>query len=87
MTISRRNFVQSAAAAVALLSIKNNAIAAAAERTGIKDFYKDDFRIGTILSNEALSTAFAGFIGVVLVAAAGMLLGRMLQAAPEASAA
>ena len=54
MTISRRNFVQSAAAAVALLSIKNNAIAAAAERTGIKDFYKDDFRIGTILSNEAL---------------------------------
>lgn len=54
MTISRRNFVQSAAAAVALLSIKNNAIAAAAERTGIKDFYKDDFRIGTALSTSTL---------------------------------
>lgn len=54
MTISRRHFVQSAAAAVALLSMKNNAIAAAAERTGIKDFYKDDFRIGTTLSTPTL---------------------------------
>lgn len=54
MTISRRHFVQSAAAAAALLSIKSKAIAAAAERTGIKDFYKDDFHIGTAISTEAL---------------------------------
>lgn len=32
-----------------------------------------------MISNEALSTAFAGFIGVMLVAGAGMLLGRCCQ--------
>ena len=54
MPISRRLFVQNAAAALALLSIKNTALAAAAKRTGIKDFYKDDFRIGTALSTSTL---------------------------------
>ena len=54
MPISRRLFVQNAAAALALLSIKNNALATAAKRTGIKGFYKDDFRIGTALSTATL---------------------------------
>ena len=39
-----------------------------------------------MLSNEAVSTAFAGLIGVALVAGVGMLVGRFFQASPEASA-
>ena len=40
-----------------------------------------------MISNEALSTALAGLIGVALVAAAGGLIGRFFQPSPEASAA
>lgn len=40
-----------------------------------------------MLSNEALSTALAGFIGVALVIGAGMLLARFFQPSPEVSAA
>lgn len=40
-----------------------------------------------MVSDGALSTALAGFIGVVLVAGAGMLLGRFLQSSPDVSAA
>ncbi len=54
MSISRRLFLRNAAIASTLLTIKNNAIAKATERTGIKDFYKDDFRIGTAISTQAL---------------------------------
>lgn len=54
MTISRRLFLRNTALATALLSIKSNAIAKAVERTGIKDFYKDDFRIGTAVKTSAL---------------------------------
>lgn len=38
-----------------------------------------------MISNAALSTAFAGLIGVMLVAAAGMLLGRLFAAPQSAS--
>lgn len=54
MSISRRLFLRNAAVATALLNIKSNALAKAVERTGIKDFYKDDFHIGTAISTEAL---------------------------------
>jgi len=54
MSISRRSLIKNSALAAALLGIKNNAIAKAIERTGIKDFYKDDFRIGTALSTSTL---------------------------------
>lgn len=54
MSISRRMFLRNTALASALLSIKSNAIAKAVERTGIKDFYKDDFRIGTAIRTSAL---------------------------------
>ncbi len=40
-----------------------------------------------MISDAALSTALAGFIGVVLVASAGMLLGRFFQSSPDISAA
>jgi endo-1,4-beta-xylanase len=65
MTISRRHFIQNAAASLALLSLKNNAIAAAAERTGIKDFYKDDFRIGTALSTATLKDGNKALLDLV----------------------
>jgi endo-1,4-beta-xylanase len=54
MSISRRLFLRNTAAAAALLSIKSNAIAKATERTGIKDFYKNDFHIGTAISTSTL---------------------------------
>jgi len=54
MSISRRLFLRNATIASALLTIKSNAIAKATERTGIKDFYKDDFRIGTAISTASL---------------------------------
>ena len=54
MSISRRLFLRNTAIATALLSIKSNAIAKATERTGIKDFYKNDFRIGTAISTSTL---------------------------------
>nr|AGS42204.1 GH10 family xylanase [uncultured bacterium] len=55
MSISRRLFLRNAALSAALLSIKGQAIAKAAERTGIKDFYKDDFRIGTAVATATLT--------------------------------
>ena len=54
MSISRRLFLRNSAVAATLLSIKSNAIAKATERTGIKDFYKNDFRIGTAISTSTL---------------------------------
>lgn len=54
MSISRRLFLHNTAVATALLGIKSNAIAKATERTGIKDFYKNDFRIGTAISTSTL---------------------------------
>jgi len=54
MSISRRLFIRNAAIASTLLTIKNSAIAKATERTGIKEFYKDDFRIGTAISTATL---------------------------------
>jgi len=55
MPLSRRLFIRNAAVAATLLNIKSNAIAKAAERTGIKDFYKDDFRIGTAIKTSTLT--------------------------------
>lgn len=54
MSLSRRRFLGSTAATIALLQLKNNALAKAAARTGIKDFFKDDFRIGTAISTASL---------------------------------
>src|SRR3954468_16128606 len=65
MSISRRLFLRNAAVASTLLTIKNNAIAKAAERTGIKDFYKDDFRIGTAISTSTLLKNDEHMLGLI----------------------
>lgn len=55
MTLSRRQFVLcSALAATSLATFKMRAYARAADRVGLKDVYKDDFRVGTILGRRML---------------------------------
>ncbi len=51
---SRRALIKNAAVATALWQLKHSAMANAVERTGIKEFYKDDFRIGTAISTKTL---------------------------------
>jgi endo-1,4-beta-xylanase len=65
MSISRRLFLRNAAIASTLLTIKNNAIAKATERSGIKDYYKDDFRIGTAISTSTLSKNDEHMLGLI----------------------
>jgi endo-1,4-beta-xylanase len=51
MTLSRRRFIFGSAAGLAAVSqLKINAFAAALKATGLKDLYRDDFLIGTVLS-------------------------------------
>ena len=54
MSLSRRRFLGCTAAAIALMQVKNNALAKAIAHTGIKDVFKDDFRIGTAISTASL---------------------------------
>jgi len=65
MSISRRLLLRNAAIASALLTIKNNAIAKATERSGIKDYYKDDFRIGTAISTSTLLKNDEHMLGLI----------------------
>jgi endo-1,4-beta-xylanase len=65
MSISRRLFLRNAAIASTLLTIKSNAIAKATERSGIKDFYKDDFRIGTAISTSTLVKNDEHMLGLI----------------------
>src|SRR5690606_12494346 len=51
MTLSRRHFIfESAAGLAAISQLKINAFAAALKATGLKDLYRDEFSIGTVLS-------------------------------------
>ncbi|WP_111642553.1 endo-1,4-beta-xylanase [Marinimicrobium alkaliphilum] len=52
--LSRRNFLVGSAAVAAMANIKACAVNRAAENTGLKDVYKDDFLIGTAISNSTL---------------------------------
>lgn len=54
MPSSRRSFIKHSSAALALLSLHYRARATAVERTGLKDFYRDDFRIGTALNTTSV---------------------------------
>ena len=65
MSISRRLFLRNAAIASTLLTIKSNAIAKATERSGIKDSYKDDFRIGTAISTSTLVKNDEHMLGLI----------------------
>lgn len=53
---SRRQFLLSSAALAALANLKACAIYKAAQATGLKDYYKDDFLVGTAISNRTLET-------------------------------
>jgi endo-1,4-beta-xylanase len=56
----------SAAASVPLLSlIKSRAMAQALQETGLKDLYKDDFRIGTAISNRTLQQKDEAMLGLI----------------------
>jgi len=66
MPITRRDFCLHAAASVPLVSmIKSRAMAQALQETGLKDLYKDDFRIGTAISNRTLQQNDAAMLGLI----------------------
>src|SRR5690554_2218015 len=54
--ISRRNFLLGSASLAALANLKACAIHTAAERTGLKNLYQEDFLVGTAISNQTLAT-------------------------------
>lgn len=54
--LSRRKFLLGSAALASLASLKGCAINKAAAATGLKDVYKNDFLIGTAISNQTLAT-------------------------------
>jgi len=53
---SRRQFLLSSAALAALANLKACAIHKASEATGLKDYYRGDFLVGTAISNRTLET-------------------------------
>ena len=66
MSLSRREFCLNAAAASSLLTmLKSQARAQALENTGLKDLYKNDFRIGTAISNQTLQQKDAVMLGLI----------------------
>ncbi|MDQ2076002.1 endo-1,4-beta-xylanase [Marinimicrobium sp. ABcell2] len=56
MKLSRRNFLLGSAGVAALANLKACAINNAAEYTGLRKIYKNDFVIGTAISNQTLET-------------------------------
>jgi endo-1,4-beta-xylanase len=66
MPLSRRDFCLYAATAFPLFSAaKSRAMARALESTGLKDLYKDDFRIGTAISNRTLQERDEAMLGLI----------------------
>lgn len=53
--LSRRKFLLGSAALAAFANLKACAIHKAADKTGLKDLYKDDFLVGTAISNDTLA--------------------------------
>ncbi len=54
--MSRRTFLLGSAGALALAQMKTAALAEALDKTGLKDAYKNDFLIGTAISNGTLAS-------------------------------
>jgi endo-1,4-beta-xylanase len=66
MTLSRRDFLIRSAAGVGLaLTLKHQAIAAAAQKTGLADVYKQDFLIGTAVSNATLRDSDQAMLSLI----------------------
>ena len=63
MILTRRQFVQhSTVACAALAAMKSNALAFAAEETGLKAVFKDDFYIGTAISGPNMLTSLPDYL-------------------------
>ncbi|RFA26570.1 1,4-beta-xylanase [Alkalilimnicola ehrlichii] len=56
MPLSRRRFLQASVALAALSQLKGVAMARALEISGLKEVFRDDFLIGTAISNRTLET-------------------------------
>ena len=66
MSISRRKFIRNSAAAYASLAmLKYNAIARAAEDTGLKDVFKGDFYIGTAISEHNMQESRPEYLALL----------------------
>lgn len=66
MSLSRRQFMmQSAAAASALATLKLSAMASAMQETGLKDYFNNDFYIGTAIGKARLEESSSEFLGLV----------------------
>ena len=66
MPLSRRDFCLYAAAAFPLFSAaRSRAMVQALEDTGLKDLYRNDFRIGTAVSNRTLQEQDKAMLGLI----------------------
>jgi endo-1,4-beta-xylanase len=54
MTASRRKFMAAIGMGTLAAQMKGNALATALNRTGLKDYYADDFKIGTAIGSDIL---------------------------------
>tara|TARA_R110001599_G_scaffold77015_2_gene210261 strand:- start:2555 stop:3697 length:1143 start_codon:yes stop_codon:yes gene_type:complete len=65
MQTTRRRFLQGSIALAGLAQLKGMALANALEITGLKDVFKDDFLIGTAISNRTLETQDAELLALI----------------------
>ena len=65
MQTTRRRFLQGSIALAGLTQLKGMALANALEITGLKDVFKDDFLIGTAISNRTLETQDAELLALI----------------------
>jgi len=65
MQTTRRRFLQGSIALAGLAQLKGVAMAKALEITGLKDVFKDDFLIGTAISNRTLETQDAELLALI----------------------
>lgn len=63
--LSRRKFLLGSAALASLASLKGCAINKAAAATGLADIYKNDFLIGTAISNQTLASNNQALLGLI----------------------
>lgn len=66
MTLTRRDFCLYAASSVPVLSlVKSRALAQSYRETGLGDLYRDDFHIGTAVSNRTLQQQDREMLGLI----------------------
>lgn len=65
MRLSRRRFLQGSAALAGLAQLQGVAMARALESTGLKEVFRDDFQIGTAISNRTLATQDRALLDII----------------------